>query len=144
MPVRRQPSAAFLLVVDPLRYRPAHGRGERKDSLGRFPSTQASTRTAATSGHCVLGLLCACARQSERSVHYQRVHEPQNRMLETLRNRSDNVESKMTPKLDRALVGTDHAVELHGLEASRSRVTQRVLAHRRCNTLADRSSGAVI
>lgn len=71
-------------------------------------------------------------------MHYQRVHEPQNRMLETLRNRSDNVESKMTPKLDRAFVGTDHTVELHGPEASRSRVTQRVLAHRRCNTPADR------
>ncbi|SJM29950.1 MerR-family transcriptional regulator (fragment) [Mesorhizobium delmotii] len=56
----------------------------------------------------------AWARQSERSAHYQRVYKPQNRMLETLRNRSDNVESKMTPKLDRAFVGTHHAVELHG------------------------------
>jgi hypothetical protein len=59
-------------------------------------------------------------------------------MLETLRNRSHNVEPEMTPKLHRAFVGTDHAVELHGPEASRSRAPQGVLAHRRCNTPANR------
>jgi DNA-binding HxlR family transcriptional regulator len=71
-------------------------------------------------------------------VHHQRVHEPQNRVLESLRNRCDNVEPKTTPKPDRAFVRADHAVELHGAEASRSRVPQRVLAHRSRNILADR------
>jgi hypothetical protein len=77
-------------------------------------------------------------RPSKHSVHYQRVHEPQNRVLEALRNRSDKVESQVTPKLYRAFVGTDHTVELHGSKASSSRTPQRVLAHRRCNAPADR------
>ncbi|SJM29949.1 hypothetical protein BQ8482_120004 [Mesorhizobium delmotii] len=45
---------------------PGHGRGERKDSLGRFPSTQASTRTRRhirTCGLCAPGQGSQSARR---------------------------------------------------------------------------------
>jgi hypothetical protein len=71
-------------------------------------------------------------------VHHERVHETQNRVLESLRNRSDDVEAKPLPEPDRALIRADHKIELHGAEASCSRADQRVFAHRRRNTSTTR------
>jgi hypothetical protein len=72
-------------------------------------------------------------------VHYQSVYEPQIWVFESLWNCSDNVEPQTAPKPDRAFVRADDTVKLHGAEASHRRESQRVLAHRRRNTSADRA-----
>ena len=63
------------------------------------------------------------------TIHDERIHVAGIGMLEGSRKAAGNLESEALPKPDRALVGADHEVELHGAEAASFCVFERMAAH---------------
>ncbi len=70
------------------------------------------------------------ANRSELAVHDVRVDEPERGMLEGFWKAANDVEAKLLPEPDGALVRADHKIKLHGAEAALPRMLQGVRAHR--------------
>src|ERR1700681_1032236 len=66
---------------------------------------------------------------SQHAVHPHRIDQAEPRMVERLRQPSDDLKSKALPQRDRARIAADDEIELHGAETPRSRMRERVGAH---------------
>lgn len=53
----------------------------------------------------------------QKTVHYKCVDQTKSRVIESVRDRPDNLETETSPKIDGALIAADHKIELHGEEA---------------------------
>src|SRR5260370_39395910 len=80
------------------------------------------------------------ANALEFAIHDVCVDVAQRRMQEGSGEAADNLKAKTLPQPDRALIGTDHEVELHRAKSALPRSVQRMRAHcsghaaaRRCN-----------
>ncbi len=58
------------------------------------------------------------ANRSELAVHDVRVDEPEGGVVKSCGKAVDDVEAKLLPQPDSALVGADHKIELHGAETA--------------------------
>jgi hypothetical protein len=56
--------------------------------------------------------------QLQEAVHYKRVNQTKSRVIKSVRDRPDCLETEASPKIDGALIGADHKIELHGEEAT--------------------------
>src|ERR1700722_20186410 len=74
--------------------------------------------------------------RSKLLVHHEGVNEAEYRMPETEWEAADLRKPVRLPRPDRALVGADDEIELHGTEASFFGSAQRMLEHQTGDTLA--------
>jgi hypothetical protein len=62
-------------------------------------------------------------------VHHKRINQTKSRVIESGGDRPDSLKTEASPRIDAALIGADHKIELHGEEAKCGCSPQRVLAH---------------
>jgi hypothetical protein len=73
---------------------------------------------------------------SKLLVHHEGIHEAQRRMPEAPRQQAHFRKTVRLPRLDRALVGAHHEIELHGTEAPLPRAHQGMFKHQARNASA--------
>src|ERR1700760_1943581 len=67
---------------------------------------------------------------SQRAIHDQRVHISEARVQKCAGQAADRRKAKLLPHMNRAKIGADDKVELHGAEAVGARVLERMGTHR--------------
>jgi len=91
---------------------------------GRQPVIRACTVARPTPMWCR-----PSAERRQAFVHHEGIDEAQPRVFERRREPPDNLESVGLPRLDGALVGAHHEIELHREKAARPGVFERVFEH---------------
>src|SRR5580704_9512820 len=74
------------------------------------------------------------SRALQSAVHHQSFHVPETGMQEGIGKAANRRKAELLPEMNRRKIAADDKVELHGAEAMRSRVLQRMGAHRSGHT----------